>query len=148
VVRAQLCTLLVSLFIISCSSLRLMKLKFGILQGLRFDIVIGLYAISIHFMDVMQELLALQLEFLQPGTQQYVSMLHGYCSQLLMMSSSSTHDSDGDDVADMPRLFEKIRGHDTSHQSYSILPVSNPNDSRMVGPLDPHALFDPEEAYE
>lgn len=128
--------------------IRLMQLKFGILQGLRFDKVIGLYAISIHFMDVMQDLLALQLEFLQPGIQQYVSMLHGHCPQLLKISSSSTHDSDGDDVADMPRLFEEHRNNATSHQSYSILPVSNPNDSRMVGPLDPHALFDPEEAYE
>jgi hypothetical protein len=107
-----------------------MKLKFGILQGLQFD------------MDIMQDLLALQLEFLQPGTQQHVSMLHGHCPQLLMMSSSSTHDSDGDEVADMPRRFEEHRGNATSNQSYSILPVSNPNDSRMVGPLDP------EEAYE
>ena len=99
-------------------------------------------------MEVMQDLLALQLEFLQPGIQQYVSMLHGHCPQLLMISSSSTHDSDGDDVADMPRLFEEHRGNATSNQSYSILPASNPNDSKMVGPLDPHALFDPEEAYE
>jgi hypothetical protein len=76
--------------------IRLMKFKFGILQGLRFDIVIGLYAISIHFMDVMQDLLTLQLEFLQPGIQQHISMLHGHCPQLLMISSSSTHDSDGD----------------------------------------------------
>jgi len=101
-----------------------MKLKFGILQGLRFDIVIGLYAISIHFMEVMQDLLALQLEILQPGIQQYVSMLHGHCPQLLMISSSSTHDSDGDDVADMPRLFEEHRNNATSYQSYSIFPVS------------------------
>jgi len=75
---------------------------------------------------------------------QHVSMLHGHCPQLLMISSSSTHDSDGDDVADMPRLFEEHRNNSTSHQSYSILPVS----TRMVEPLDPHALFDPEEAYE
>ena len=99
-------------------------------------------------MDVMQDLLALQLEFLQPGTQQHVSILHGHCPQLLMMSLSSTHDSDGDDFANMPRLFEELRGNDTSHQSCSILTVSNPNDSRMVGPLDPHALFYPEVAYE
>ena len=97
---------------------------------------------------LMQDLLALQLEFLQPGIQQHVSMLHGHCPQLLMISSSSTHDSDGDDVANMPKLFEEYRNNATSHQSYSILPASNPNDSKMVGPLDPHALFDPEEAYE
>ena len=58
-----------------------------------------------------------------------------------MMSSSSTHDSDGDEVADMPRRFEEHRGNATSHQSYSIPPVSNSNDSRMVGPLDPQALY-------
>jgi hypothetical protein len=96
----------------------------------------------------VQDLLALQLEFLQPGTPQNVSMLHGHCPQLLMMSSSSTHDRDGDDVADMARLFEEHRGNDTSNQPYSIFPVSNPSDSRMVGPLNPHALSDHEEAYE
>jgi len=30
--------------------MRLMTLKFGILKGLRFDMVIGLWAISFHFM--------------------------------------------------------------------------------------------------
>ena len=36
---------------------RKMTLKFGILKGLRFDMVIGLYAISFHFMEVIQDLL-------------------------------------------------------------------------------------------
>jgi hypothetical protein len=67
-----------------------MKLKFGILKGLRFDIVIGLYAISIHFMDVMQDLLALQLEFLKSGSKQHLSVLHGQVLQLLMLSSDDT----------------------------------------------------------
>ena len=70
--------------------IRLMKLKFGILKGLRFDIVIGLYAISIHFMDVMQDLLALQLEFLKSGSKQHLSVLHGQVLQLLMLSSDDT----------------------------------------------------------
>ena len=41
--------------------MRLMTLKFGILRVLRFDMVIGLYAISFHFMEVIQDLLTLQL---------------------------------------------------------------------------------------
>jgi len=45
--------------------MRLMTLKFGILKGLRFDMVIGLYAISFHFMQVMQDLLTLQLEAIE-----------------------------------------------------------------------------------
>ena len=65
-----------------------MKLKFGILQGLRFDVVIGLYAISIHFMDVMRDLLAVQLEFLESGTQKHCSVLHGQVPQLLTLSSN------------------------------------------------------------
>ena len=108
----------------------------------------SLYYVSIETSQNAQYLLALQLEFLQSGTQHHVSMLHGHCPQLLIMSSSSTHDSDGDNVADMPRFFEEHRGNDTSHQPYSIFPVSNPSDSRMVEPLDPHALSDHEEAYE
>ena len=44
---------------------RYMTLKFGILKGLRFDMVIGLYAISFHFMEVIQDLLTLQLESIE-----------------------------------------------------------------------------------
>ena len=44
---------------------RKMTLKFGILKGLRFDMVIGLYAISFHFMEVIQDLLTLQLESME-----------------------------------------------------------------------------------
>ena len=69
--------------------IRLIKLKFGILKGLRFDIVIGLYAISIHFMDVMQDL----LEFLKSGSKQHLSVLHGQVPQLLMLSSDDTDES-------------------------------------------------------
>ena len=71
----------------SRGNMRLMKLKFGILQGLRFDVVIGLYAISIHFMDVMRDLLAVQLEFLESGIQKHCSVLHGQVPQLLTLSS-------------------------------------------------------------
>ena len=59
-------------------NMRVMKLKFGILQGLRFDIVVGLYAISTHLVDVMKDLLAVQLEFLESGTPK---------PHMLMMSS-------------------------------------------------------------
>ena len=59
--------------------MRLMKLKFGILQGLWFNIVIGLYAISLHFMDVMQDLLALHYS---PGHSTtflcYMEIVHNY----------------------------------------------------------------------
>lgn len=41
---------------------RILKLRFKVLDGLRFDIVIGLYAIAMNFMEVMQDLLTLQLE--------------------------------------------------------------------------------------
>jgi hypothetical protein len=41
---------------------RCVKLRFGVLEGLRFDVVIGLYAIALNFMDVMQDLLTIQLE--------------------------------------------------------------------------------------
>ena len=66
-------------------SMRVMKLKFGILQGLRFNIVIGLYAISTHLVDVLRDLLAVQLEFLESGTPNHVSLLHGDAPHLLMM---------------------------------------------------------------
>jgi len=67
--------------------MRLMTLKFGILKGLRFDMVIGLWAISFHFMEVIQELLTLQLESLE--------LLYGQPQQsfLAMMSSPGTDDS-------------------------------------------------------
>ena len=68
-------------------NMRVMKLKFGILQGLRFDIVVGLYAISTHLVDVMRDLLAVQLEFLESGTPKHVSLLHGEAPHMLMMSS-------------------------------------------------------------
>ena len=45
--------------------MRLMTLKFGLLRGLRFDMVIGLYAISFHFMELIQDLLTLQLELIE-----------------------------------------------------------------------------------
>jgi len=71
----------------SRGNMRLMKLKFGILQGLRFDVVIGLYAISIHLMNVVRDLLAVQLEFLASGTRKHCSVLHGQVPQLLTLSS-------------------------------------------------------------
>jgi hypothetical protein len=61
-----------------------MKLKFGIVKGLHFDIVIGLYAISIHFMEIMQELVQLQLEFLQSDTSE-VNRFSNYSCYPLMI---------------------------------------------------------------
>lgn len=93
--------------------MRVMKLRFGILQGLRFDIVVGLYAISTYLIGVMRDLLAVQLEFLDSGTQKYLSLLHGHAPQLLMMSSSATdasllEDNDDDAPVRSTRVMNKI----------------------------------------
>jgi hypothetical protein len=71
-----------------------MTLKFGILKGLRFDMVIGLYAISFHFMEVIQDLLTLQLEAIESKNPE-LSLLYGQSQQsfLAMMSSPGTDDS-------------------------------------------------------
>jgi hypothetical protein len=81
-------------------NMRVMKLKFGILQGLRFDIVVGLYAISTHLVDVMKDLLAVQLEYLESGTPKHVSLLHGEAPHMLMMSSREEADNH-----EMPELM-------------------------------------------
>lgn len=47
---------------------RFIKLRFGVLLGVRFDVVIGLYAIALNFMKVMQDLLLLQLEHQEART--------------------------------------------------------------------------------
>ena len=71
-----------------------MTLKVGILKGLRFDIVIGLYVISFHFMEVIQDLLTLQLESLETKDPE-LALLYGQLQQsfLVMMSSPGTDDS-------------------------------------------------------
>ena len=56
--------------------IRLMTLKFGILGGLRFDMVIGLNAISFHFMEVIQDLLTFQLESIE-STNPALAILYG-----------------------------------------------------------------------
>jgi hypothetical protein len=56
--------------------MRLMTLNFGILKGYRFDMVIGLYAISFHFMEVIQDLLTLQLESLESKNSE-LAILYG-----------------------------------------------------------------------
>ena len=53
-----------------------MTLKFGILKGLRFDKVIGLHAISFHFMEVIQDLLTLQLEAIESKNPE-LALLYG-----------------------------------------------------------------------
>ena len=65
---------------------RTIKLRFGVLLGLRFDVVIGLYAIALNFMEVMQDLLLLQLEH-QEARIHTLAMLYGQSAQLLMMSA-------------------------------------------------------------
>ena len=73
---------------------RTLKLRFGVLEGLRFDIVIGLYAIAMNFMEVMQDLLTLQLEHQEARTNN-LAMLYGQQPCLLMLTGSD--DGDGDD---------------------------------------------------
>ena len=74
---------------------RKMTLKFGILKGLRFDMVIGLYAISFHFMEVIQDLLTLQLESIE-AADPALAVLYGnpVSSMLTMMSASDTDGSE------------------------------------------------------
>jgi hypothetical protein len=71
-----------------------MTLKFGVLKGLRFDMVIGLYAISFHFMEVIQDLLTLQLEDIESKNPE-LALLYGQPQQsfLAMMSSPGNDDS-------------------------------------------------------
>ena len=73
--------------------MRLMTLKFGILKGYRFDMVIGLYAISFHFMEVIQDLLTLQLESLESKNSE-LAILYGKPQQsFLAMMWPDTDDS-------------------------------------------------------
>jgi len=55
---------------------RTMKLRFGLLEGLRLDVVIGLYAISLNFMEVMQDLLTIQLEHQEARTRRSATTSH------------------------------------------------------------------------
>ena len=72
---------------------RTIKLRFGVLLGLRFDVVIRLYAIALNFMEVMQDLLLLQLEHQEARTHT-LAMLYGQSAQLLMMSAADDDDTD------------------------------------------------------
>ena len=91
--------------------MRLMTLKFGILKGLRFDMVIGLYAISFHFMEVIQDLLTLQLEAIESKNPE-LALLYGQPQQsfLTMMSSPGTDDSRSSTPASVePEMFNHGR---------------------------------------
>ena len=68
---------------------RTIKLRVGILKGLRFDVVIGLYAISLNFMEVIQDLLTIQLAHQEARTNT-LARLYGGPPQLLMLSSDDT----------------------------------------------------------
>ena len=72
---------------------RIIKLRFGVLLGLRFNVVIGLYAIALNFMEVMQDLLLLQLEHQEARTHT-LAMLYGQTAQLLMISGAEEDDTD------------------------------------------------------
>ena len=71
---------------------RILKLRFGVLDGLRFDIVIGLYAIAMNFMEVMQDLLTLQLEHQEAKTNN-LAMLYGQQPCLLMINGEEDADT-------------------------------------------------------
>ena len=71
---------------------RILKLRFGVLDGLRFDIVIGHYAIAMNFMEVMQDLLTLQLEHQEARTHN-LAMLYGQQPCLLMITSDEDDDT-------------------------------------------------------
>lgn len=76
--------------------MRTVKLLFGILEGLRFDIVNGLYAIALNFMEVMQDLISVQLEHQEAKTQG-LAILYSKPTQLMMLSD---HDSDTNESLD------------------------------------------------
>ena len=73
---------------------KLSQYEIGILKGLRFDMVIGLYAISFDFMEVIQDLLTVQLECLKAKDPE-LALLYGQPQQsfLAMMSLPGTDDS-------------------------------------------------------
>jgi hypothetical protein len=81
---------------------RTMKLRFGLLEGLRFDVVIGLYAISLNFMEVMQDLLTIQLEHqeLEPTLLPcYTEVRHNFsCSPLMTMLQDQPEEQDWRDI--------------------------------------------------
>jgi hypothetical protein len=57
------------------------------LDGLRFDVVIGLYAIAMNFMEVMQDLLTIQLEH-QESQSNSLAILYGPTPRLSMITTS------------------------------------------------------------
>lgn len=72
---------------------RTIKLRFGVLQGLRFNIVICLYAISLNFIEVMLYILLVQLEHHEARIHT-LAMLYRSTPQLLMMSSAADDETD------------------------------------------------------
>jgi hypothetical protein len=75
---------------------RTIKLRFGVLEGLRFNVVIGFYAIAINFMEVLPDLLTIQLEH-QESQSHSLAMLYGTTPHLLMINSSPTSMVETDD---------------------------------------------------
>ena len=89
---------------------RTIKLRFGILEGLRFDVVIRLYAIAINFMDVMQDLLTIQLEHQESQTHS-LAMLYGTTPHLLMINSSPTSEVEADKSFPSVQPLSRDWGH-------------------------------------
>ena len=102
---------------------RTIKLRFGILEGLRFDVVIRLYAIAINFMDVMQDLLTIQLEHQESQTHS-LAMLYGTTPHLLMINSSPTSEVETDDSrSSTPASIPSVQplSRDWSHSEQFML---------------------------
>jgi len=127
--------------------MRLMTLKFGILKGLRFDMVIGLYAISFPFMEVIQDLLTLQLEAIESKNSE-LSLLYGQPQQssLVMMSSPETDDSrSSTPVSAEPEVFN--HGHTVQYMLrypyiYCQLQIDQQRDYEVDHPAEWHDFGD------
>lgn len=103
---------------------RTIKLRFGVLQGLRFSIVIGLYAIAMNFMEVIQDLLLIQLEHQEAKTNG-LALLYGSPPQILMISGHD--DADDTDVSITSTTSEDSR---MLTPPTSVLPIASRTRSR------------------
>lgn len=104
---------------------RSIKLRFGVLQGLRFDVVIGLYAIALNFMEVMQDLLTVQLEHQEAKTYT-LAMLYGQQPQLLMLSGNNYDDAYGNlDSTEVIAVRELTPPIISGQQMLDVYPAKN-----------------------
>jgi cyanate permease len=104
------------------------------LEGLRFDVVIGLYTIAMNFMEVMQDLLTIQLEH-QESQSQSLAMLYGSTPQLSMITSSPMSDIETDNSGtSTPKSIPSIQplGHDWGHSGRASI-VRNKSCNKQPG---------------